>query len=169
MNLAVATLTTFCRSHTTRWALFSVVTADSFLLVCFIQARGSHASLPAHQLEKLQKAASAAHTYFVANPSHLEMRNNIEKYRRMEGVTEEAFQDREIGNEKHWVRVPVMSRGIKVALGTLMSFVFVERNILPVWLWGNKLQLEGLIPLSHLQWLHHGIQFLYTFKLVYSR
>lgn len=60
--------------------------------------------LPAHQLQKLQKAASAAHTYFIANPSHLEMRNNIEKYRRMEGVTEEAFQDREMENEKHWVR-----------------------------------------------------------------
>uniref|UniRef100_A0A8D3DNI9 procollagen-proline 3-dioxygenase n=1 Tax=Scophthalmus maximus TaxID=52904 RepID=A0A8D3DNI9_SCOMX len=55
-----------------------------------------------YKLEKLQKAASAAHTYFVANPNHLEMRNNIEKYRRMEGVTEEAFQDREIENEKHW-------------------------------------------------------------------
>lgn len=57
-----------------------------------------------HQLEKLQKAASAAHTYFVANPSHLEMRNNIEKYRRMEGVTDEDFLDREMENEKHWVR-----------------------------------------------------------------
>ncbi|KAK2844762.1 hypothetical protein Q5P01_011421 [Channa striata] len=56
-----------------------------------------------YKLEKLQKAASAAHTYFVANPSHLEMRNNIEKYRRMKGVTDEAFQDREIENEKHWV------------------------------------------------------------------
>lgn len=61
-------------------------------------------ALSAHQLQKLQKAASAAHTYFIANPSHLEMRNNIEKYRRMEGVTEEAFQDREMENEKHWVR-----------------------------------------------------------------
>ncbi|KAF7670102.1 hypothetical protein LDENG_00049890 [Lucifuga dentata] len=56
-----------------------------------------------YKLEKMQKAASAAHTFFVANPSHLEMRNNIEKYRRMEGVTEEAFQDREAENEKHWV------------------------------------------------------------------
>uniref|UniRef100_UPI0037E70800 prolyl 3-hydroxylase 3 n=1 Tax=Semicossyphus pulcher TaxID=241346 RepID=UPI0037E70800 len=56
-----------------------------------------------YKLEKLQKAASAAHTYFVANPSHLEMRNNIEKYRRMDGVTEEAFQDREFENEKQWV------------------------------------------------------------------
>ncbi|XP_063340933.2 prolyl 3-hydroxylase 3 [Pelmatolapia mariae] len=56
-----------------------------------------------YKLEKLQRAASAAHTYFVANPSHLEMRNNIEKYRRMDGVTEEDFQDRESHNEKHWV------------------------------------------------------------------
>ncbi|CAG6015051.1 unnamed protein product [Menidia menidia] len=56
-----------------------------------------------YKLEKLKKAASAAHTYFVANPSHLEMRNNIEKYRRMEGVTEDDFQDREIENERHWV------------------------------------------------------------------
>ncbi|KAM3614433.1 uncharacterized protein V6R79_014254 [Siganus canaliculatus] len=55
-----------------------------------------------YKLEKLQKAASAAHTYFVANPSHLEMRNNIEKYRRMEGVTEIDFQDREMESEKHW-------------------------------------------------------------------
>uniref|UniRef100_A0A3B4ZZ82 procollagen-proline 3-dioxygenase n=1 Tax=Stegastes partitus TaxID=144197 RepID=A0A3B4ZZ82_9TELE len=56
-----------------------------------------------YKLEKLQKAAAAAHTYFVANPSHLEMRNNIEKYRRMEGVSEDDFQDRELENEKHWV------------------------------------------------------------------
>lgn len=64
----------------------------------------SHFSTLPSQLEKLRKAASAAHTFFVANPSHLEMRNNIEKYRRMEGVTEDAFQDRELEAEKHWVR-----------------------------------------------------------------
>uniref|UniRef100_I3K5G2 procollagen-proline 3-dioxygenase n=1 Tax=Oreochromis niloticus TaxID=8128 RepID=I3K5G2_ORENI len=56
-----------------------------------------------YKVKKLQRAASAAHTYFVANPSHLEMRNNIEKYRRMDGVTDEDFQDRESHNEKHWV------------------------------------------------------------------
>ncbi|XP_053182394.1 prolyl 3-hydroxylase 3 [Scomber japonicus] len=56
-----------------------------------------------YKLEKLQRAASAAQTYFVANPSHLEMRNNIEKYRRMQGVTDDDFQDRELENEKHWV------------------------------------------------------------------
>ncbi|XP_030640647.1 prolyl 3-hydroxylase 3 [Chanos chanos] len=55
-----------------------------------------------YKLRKLQKAASAAQTFFVANPSHLEMRNNIEKYRRMGGVREDAFQDRERELEKHW-------------------------------------------------------------------
>lgn len=55
------------------------------------------------QMGKMQKAASAAHTFFVANPSHLEMRNNIEKYRRMEEVSDDAFVDREKELETHWV------------------------------------------------------------------
>ncbi|KAG7277908.1 hypothetical protein CRUP_004687 [Coryphaenoides rupestris] len=56
-----------------------------------------------YKLDKFQKAASAAHTFFVANPSHLEMRNNLEKYRRMKGVTDDDFQDRELHKEMHWV------------------------------------------------------------------
>ncbi|KAB5587057.1 hypothetical protein PHYPO_G00008540 [Pangasianodon hypophthalmus] len=55
-----------------------------------------------YELSKPRKAAAAAHTFFMANPSHLEMRNNIEKYRRMPGVTEDAFEDRERELEKHW-------------------------------------------------------------------
>ena len=51
----------------------------------------------------MHKAAAAAHTFFVANPSHLEMRNNIEKYRRMDEVTDDAFMDREKELERHWV------------------------------------------------------------------
>ncbi|XP_057690693.1 prolyl 3-hydroxylase 3 [Corythoichthys intestinalis] len=56
-----------------------------------------------YKLEKPQKAAAAAQTYFVANPTHLEMRNNIEKYRRMAGVNDEDFYDRERDSEKHWL------------------------------------------------------------------
>ncbi|KAL4616781.1 prolyl 3-hydroxylase 3 [Arapaima gigas] len=55
-----------------------------------------------YKLGKVQSAVSAAHTFFVANPSHLEMRNNLAKYRRMPGVKEDAFQDREREAEKHW-------------------------------------------------------------------
>ncbi|ROI36431.1 Prolyl 3-hydroxylase 3 [Anabarilius grahami] len=55
-----------------------------------------------YRLDKMDKAASAAHTFFVANPSHLEMRNNIEKYRRMIRVKDESFQDREREQEQHW-------------------------------------------------------------------
>ncbi|XP_060777591.1 prolyl 3-hydroxylase 3 [Neoarius graeffei] len=55
-----------------------------------------------YKLGKPKKAAAAAQTFFMANPSHLEMRNNIEKYRRMTGVTEDDFRDRERELEKHW-------------------------------------------------------------------
>lgn len=54
------------------------------------------------QLKKLDQAVSAAHTFFVANPQHLQMREDIEKYRRMSGVKSDSFQDLEA--TPHWVR-----------------------------------------------------------------
>uniref|UniRef100_A0A5F9C8A0 procollagen-proline 3-dioxygenase n=1 Tax=Oryctolagus cuniculus TaxID=9986 RepID=A0A5F9C8A0_RABIT len=47
------------------------------------------------KLNQLDKAMEAAHTFFMANPEHMEMQQNIENYRMMAGV--EAFQmtDRE--------------------------------------------------------------------------
>ncbi|NWJ00487.1 P3H3 hydroxylase, partial [Crypturellus undulatus] len=47
------------------------------------------------QLKKLDQAVSAAHTFFVANPQHLQMREDIEKYRRMSGVKADSFRDLE--------------------------------------------------------------------------
>lgn len=55
------------------------------------------------QLKKLDQAVSAAHTFFVANPQHLQMREDIEKYRRMSGVKSDNFRDLEA--TPHWVRV----------------------------------------------------------------
>ncbi|KAM9390063.1 prolyl 3-hydroxylase 3 [Phaethornis superciliosus] len=52
------------------------------------------------QLKKLDQAVSAAHTFFVANPQHLQMREDIEKYRRMSGVRSDNFQDLEA--TPHW-------------------------------------------------------------------
>ncbi|NXG77537.1 P3H3 hydroxylase, partial [Baryphthengus martii] len=52
------------------------------------------------QLKKLDQAVSAAHTFFVANPQHLQMREDIEKYRRMSGVKSDNFQDLEA--MPHW-------------------------------------------------------------------
>ncbi|NXH10243.1 P3H3 hydroxylase, partial [Bucco capensis] len=52
------------------------------------------------QLKKLDQAVSAAHTFFVANPQHLQMREDIEKYRRMSGVKSDKFQDLEA--MPHW-------------------------------------------------------------------
>uniref|UniRef100_A0A8C2NDB9 procollagen-proline 3-dioxygenase n=1 Tax=Capra hircus TaxID=9925 RepID=A0A8C2NDB9_CAPHI len=50
---------------------------------------------PAPQLKKLDLAAAAAHTFFVANPAHLQMREDMAKYRRMSGVRPQSFRDLE--------------------------------------------------------------------------
>ncbi|XP_065507831.1 prolyl 3-hydroxylase 3 isoform X2 [Caloenas nicobarica] len=52
------------------------------------------------QLKKLDQAVSAAHTFFIANPQHLQMREDIEKYRRMSGVKSDNFRDLEA--TPHW-------------------------------------------------------------------
>ncbi|KAK1805986.1 hypothetical protein P4O66_013033 [Electrophorus voltai] len=46
-------------------------------------------------LKQLDKAAAAAHTYFQANPEHVEMIQDLEQYKALEGVEERHFIDRE--------------------------------------------------------------------------
>ncbi|XP_006637794.2 prolyl 3-hydroxylase 2 [Lepisosteus oculatus] len=48
-----------------------------------------------YKLNQLDKAAEAAHTYFQANLEHVEMWQNLENYKLLEGVEESYFQDRE--------------------------------------------------------------------------
>ncbi|XP_043917827.1 prolyl 3-hydroxylase 1 [Protopterus annectens] len=47
------------------------------------------------KIRKLDKAVAAAYTFYVANPEHAEMRQNLEYYRMMEGVKESDFKDLE--------------------------------------------------------------------------
>ncbi|XP_077463946.1 prolyl 3-hydroxylase 2 [Stigmatopora argus] len=47
------------------------------------------------KLKQPDKAAAAAHTYFQANPEHVEMSENLEQYKDQEGVNEHHFVDRE--------------------------------------------------------------------------
>lgn len=47
------------------------------------------------QLKQPDKAAAAAHTYFQANPEHVEMGKNLEQYKDLQGVQEAHFVDRE--------------------------------------------------------------------------
>ncbi|XP_062271803.1 prolyl 3-hydroxylase 1 [Scomber scombrus] len=47
------------------------------------------------KINKLDKAVSAAHTFFQANPEHMEMKQNLDYYRMMAGVKEEDFKDLE--------------------------------------------------------------------------
>ncbi|KAM6979707.1 prolyl 3-hydroxylase 1 [Aplochiton taeniatus] len=47
------------------------------------------------KINKLDKAVAAAHTFFLANPDHMEMKQNLEYYRMMAGVQAEDFKDLE--------------------------------------------------------------------------
>lgn len=54
------------------------------------------------QMNRPAQAAAAAHTFFVANPGHQEMRQNLEYYQAMVGVHEDDFTDLEA--KPHLVR-----------------------------------------------------------------
>lgn len=57
------------------------------------------------------------------------MRNNIEKYRRMTGVKDEAFQDREREHEKHWVsKAAADERKARKRSNSLVAF---RRRMMP--------------------------------------
>ncbi|XP_030319580.1 prolyl 3-hydroxylase 1 [Calypte anna] len=47
------------------------------------------------KMNRAAQAAAAAHTFYVANPGHQEMRQNLEYYQAMAGVLEEDFTDLE--------------------------------------------------------------------------
>lgn len=47
------------------------------------------------KINKLEKAVAAAHTFFVGNPEHMEMRQNLDYYQTMSGVKEADFRDLE--------------------------------------------------------------------------
>lgn len=54
------------------------------------------------QINKLDKAVAAANTFYVANPDHMEMRQNLEYYSLMAGVQDVDFKDLEA--RPHMVR-----------------------------------------------------------------
>uniref|UniRef100_A0A2K5U6R7 procollagen-proline 3-dioxygenase n=1 Tax=Macaca fascicularis TaxID=9541 RepID=A0A2K5U6R7_MACFA len=47
------------------------------------------------KINKLEKAVAAAHTFFMGNPEHMEMRQNLDYYQTMSGVKEADFKDLE--------------------------------------------------------------------------
>lgn len=47
------------------------------------------------KINKLDKAVAAANTFFMANPEHVEMKQNLDYYRMMAGVQETDFKDLE--------------------------------------------------------------------------
>ncbi|KAB0402056.1 hypothetical protein E2I00_001184, partial [Balaenoptera physalus] len=58
-------------------------------------------------INKLEKAVAAAHTFFVGNPEHMEMRQNLDYYQTMSGVKEADFKDLEAKPHMHEFRLGV--------------------------------------------------------------
>ncbi|KAL6068199.1 hypothetical protein STEG23_035246 [Scotinomys teguina] len=59
------------------------------------------------KINKLEKAVAAAHTFFVGNPEHMEMRQNLDYYQTMSGVKEADFKDLEAKLHMHEFRLGV--------------------------------------------------------------
>ncbi|XP_029804642.1 prolyl 3-hydroxylase 1 isoform X2 [Suricata suricatta] len=59
------------------------------------------------KINKLEKAVAAAHTFFVGNPEHMEMRQNLDYYQTMSGVKEADFKDLEATPHMHEFRLGV--------------------------------------------------------------
>ncbi|XP_051027551.1 prolyl 3-hydroxylase 1 [Acomys russatus] len=59
------------------------------------------------KINKLEKAVAAAHTFFVGNPEHVEMQQNLNYYQTMSGVREEDFKDLEAKPHMHEFRLGV--------------------------------------------------------------
>ncbi|XP_043985393.1 prolyl 3-hydroxylase 2 [Gambusia affinis] len=55
----------------------------------------NYLQLAYQKLKQPEKAAAAAHTYFQANPEHVEMGQHLEQYKDLQGVEESHFVDRE--------------------------------------------------------------------------
>ncbi|XP_006153781.2 prolyl 3-hydroxylase 1 [Tupaia chinensis] len=59
------------------------------------------------KINKLDKAVAAAHTFFVGNPEHMEMQQNLDYYQTMSGVKEADFKDLEAQPHMHAFRLGV--------------------------------------------------------------
>ncbi|OCT72706.1 hypothetical protein XELAEV_18035689mg [Xenopus laevis] len=59
------------------------------------------------KIHKIDKAVAAAYTFYIANPEHMEMRQNLEYYKMMEGVKESDFRDLEAKPHMHEFRLGV--------------------------------------------------------------
>lgn len=68
-------------------------------------------------MKKLDLAASAAHTFFVANPTHLQMREDMAKYRRMSAIRPQSFQDLE--TPLYWVSSSVLPENCRLQPGAV--------------------------------------------------
>lgn len=80
------------------------------------------------QINKLSKAVAAANTFFLANPDHMEMKQNLDYYKMMAGVQEEDFKDLEA--RPHMVKANSFSDDVDACV--LLASVSLQSDVLIV-------------------------------------
>ncbi|XP_077440993.1 prolyl 3-hydroxylase 2 [Vanacampus margaritifer] len=80
------------------------------------------------KLKQPEKAAAAAHTYFQANPEHVEMSHNLEQYKDQQGLQEDHFVDREARPHQRFFSeaMNLYERGDYVGASRLFEEALVE-------------------------------------------
>lgn len=89
--------------------------------------RPSHPHPPSRQMNRPAQAAAAAHTFFVANPAHQEMRQNLEYYQAMAGVRQDDFTDLEA--KPHLVRPPCCGQPLPKPLGRSQRGCWLSKRV----------------------------------------
>lgn len=91
---------------------------------------------------------AAAHTFFVANPEHMEMRQNLDYYQRMSGVKEEDFKDLEA--KPHMVKsiLSPLASSLKVTFTRLRLCVLLGNADQPL----SFPRRKPVVNIFHFQW-----------------
>ncbi|XP_032427525.1 prolyl 3-hydroxylase 2 [Xiphophorus hellerii] len=88
----------------------------------------NYLQLAYQKLKQPEKAAAAAHTYFQANPEHVEMGQHLEQYKDLQGVEESHFVDREARphQQSFTAAVKLYDKGDYEGAVTLLEDALVE-------------------------------------------
>uniref|UniRef100_M4AVC4 procollagen-proline 3-dioxygenase n=1 Tax=Xiphophorus maculatus TaxID=8083 RepID=M4AVC4_XIPMA len=88
----------------------------------------NYLQLAYQKLKQPEKAAAAAHTYFQANPEHVEMGQHLEQYKDLQGVEESHFVDQEARphQQSFTAAVKLYDKGDYEGAVTLLEDALVE-------------------------------------------
>uniref|UniRef100_A0A8B9J5R7 procollagen-proline 3-dioxygenase n=1 Tax=Astyanax mexicanus TaxID=7994 RepID=A0A8B9J5R7_ASTMX len=90
------------------------------------------------KINKLDKAVAAANTFYIANPDHVEMRQNLEYYSLMAGVQEADFKDLEARPHMYFFVVAMLLGNKSYTVAKPLNFIFKTTIVTNMYLWDDQ-------------------------------